>query len=135
MRKPTICLCENKDADQMCSSKCIADQRQCSFHTDSTNTQSFKLLALCCDCTAWFVSDLVGNPNCWFLMHMLNYVTILLNMVTSCLSRHESMTNMHVYVQSVNVRTAGKTILNNKERTTIFTRHGHKVKISLDAPH
>ena len=28
--------------------------------------QSFKLLALCCDCTGQFVSDLVGNPNCWF---------------------------------------------------------------------
>ena len=28
--------------------------------------QSFKLQALCCDCTGQFVSDLVGNPNCWF---------------------------------------------------------------------
>ena len=28
--------------------------------------QSFKLLALCYDCTAWFVSYLVGNSNCWF---------------------------------------------------------------------
>ena len=28
--------------------------------------QSFKLLAIFCDCIAWFVSDLVGNPNCWF---------------------------------------------------------------------
>ena len=28
--------------------------------------RNFKLLALLCDCAAWFVSDLVGNPNCWF---------------------------------------------------------------------
>ena len=26
MRKPTICICENKDADQLCSN-CTADQR------------------------------------------------------------------------------------------------------------
>ena len=28
--------------------------------------RKFKLLALLCDCAAWFVSDLVGTPNCWF---------------------------------------------------------------------
>ena len=28
--------------------------------------QNFKILAFFCDCTAWFVSDLVRNPNCWF---------------------------------------------------------------------
>ena len=78
MRKATICICENKDADQLCNnctadqlcSNCTADQRLCFRHTDSTIPliliQSFKLLAKFCDCTAWFVSDLVGNPNCWF---------------------------------------------------------------------
>ena len=35
MRKPTICTCENKDADQLCS-KYTADQRLCFHHTDST---------------------------------------------------------------------------------------------------
>ena len=51
-----------------------ADQLLCFRHTDSkipllyTCIQSFKLLPLFCDCTTWFVSDLVGNPNCCFLL-------------------------------------------------------------------
>ena len=39
---------------------------QCLFYL----MQSFKLLALLYDCTAWFVSDLVGNPNCWLLVFL-----------------------------------------------------------------
>ena len=35
MRKPDFCLCENKDADPLCSN-CTADQRLCFRHTDST---------------------------------------------------------------------------------------------------
>ena len=35
MGKPTICICENKDADQL-RSKCEADQRLCFRYTDST---------------------------------------------------------------------------------------------------
>ena len=35
MRKPDICLCENKGADQLCSN-CTADQRLCFRYTDST---------------------------------------------------------------------------------------------------
>ena len=35
MRKPTICICENKDADQL-RSNCEADQRLCFRYTDST---------------------------------------------------------------------------------------------------
>ena len=35
MRKPTICLCENKGADQL-RSKCEADQRLCFGYTDRT---------------------------------------------------------------------------------------------------
>ena len=31
----TICLCENKDADQLCSN-CTADQHLCFHYTDST---------------------------------------------------------------------------------------------------
>ena len=27
----------------------------------------FQDIDFCCDCTGRFVSDLVGNPNCWFL--------------------------------------------------------------------
>ena len=35
MRKPTICICENKGADQLLSN-CEADQRLCFRYTDST---------------------------------------------------------------------------------------------------
>ena len=77
MRKSTICICENEDVDQLCSN-CTADQRLCFRHTDSTIpllfiSKGFKLLALRCDCTAWFVSDLVGNTNCWFSHSQASY--------------------------------------------------------------
>ena len=35
MRKPTFCICENKDADQLRGNR-EADQRHCFRHTDST---------------------------------------------------------------------------------------------------
>ena len=35
MRKPDFCLCENKDADQLCSN-CTADQRLCFRDSDTT---------------------------------------------------------------------------------------------------
>ena len=35
LRKPTICICENKGADQLCSN-CTADQRLCFRYTDRT---------------------------------------------------------------------------------------------------
>ena len=35
MRKPTFCICENKDADQL-RSNCAADQRLCFCYMDST---------------------------------------------------------------------------------------------------
>ena len=44
-QKPTICICENKGADQL---------------------RSNKLLACFCDCPGWFVSDLVGTQSCCF---------------------------------------------------------------------
>ena len=67
MRKPTICICQNKVADQLCSS-CTADQCLCFRYTDRTISLLliFKLLAFFCDSTGWFVSDLVGNLDCWF---------------------------------------------------------------------
>ena len=52
MGKPTICIGENKGADQL-RSNCEADQR------------------IFCDCTALFVSDLVGTQIVGFLMHRL----------------------------------------------------------------
>ena len=35
MRKPAFCICENKDADQLCGNP-VADQRLCFRYTDST---------------------------------------------------------------------------------------------------
>ena len=75
MRKPDFCICENKGADQLCGNRtnqlcgnCTTNQRLCFRYTDSTIPLlskceiSFKPLASFCDCTARFVSDLVGNP-------------------------------------------------------------------------
>ena len=65
MRKPTICICENKGADQLRGYR-EADQRLCFRYTDSTipllsKIQNFLSLAIFCACTARFVSDLFGN--------------------------------------------------------------------------
>ena len=70
VRKPTICMGENKDADQLRGNR-EADQRLCFRYTDSTfppllKPKIFKILGFFCDCTGWFVLDLVGIPNCWF---------------------------------------------------------------------
>ena len=65
IRNPTICIGENKGADQLCSN-CTADQRLCFRYMDSTIPLLLKLLALFCDCTDQFVFDLVRTPNCCF---------------------------------------------------------------------
>ena len=41
MRKPAFCICENKDADQLCGNS-EADQRLCFRYTDSTIPLLFK---------------------------------------------------------------------------------------------
>ena len=56
---------ELKSADQLCSN-CTADQCLCfrigkKYNSSSTYTQNFKILALFCDCTDRFVSDLLQN--------------------------------------------------------------------------
>ena len=66
MRKPAFCICKNKDADQLRGNR-EADQRLCFRYTDSTipllsKSEIFKPLTILCGCTAWFVSDLVENP-------------------------------------------------------------------------
>ena len=66
VRKPAFCICENKDTDQLRGNR-EADQCFCFRYTDTTipllsKIQNFKPLAIFCDCTAGFVSDLVGNP-------------------------------------------------------------------------
>ena len=77
MRKPTFCICENKDADQLRGNR-EADQRLCFRYIDSTipllsKIRNFKCLTIFCDCTARFVSDQVGNQNVGFLVTRLTY--------------------------------------------------------------
>ena len=60
-----MCIYENKDADQLRGNR-EADLRLCFGYINSTipllSKYEFKPLAILCGCTAWFVSDLVGNP-------------------------------------------------------------------------
>ena len=68
VRKPDFCICENKEADQLRGNR-VADQRLCFRYTDSTIPllpRNFKPLATMRDCTAFFVLELVGNPEDWF---------------------------------------------------------------------
>ena len=64
--KTGFCICENKDADPLSCNR-EADQRFCFRYIDSTISllpkyESFKPLVILCGRTAWFVWDLVGNP-------------------------------------------------------------------------
>ena len=61
MRKPTFCVCENKDADQLCSNAQLISIFV--FDTQSLffPVPNFKLLICFCDCTARFVSDMFEN--------------------------------------------------------------------------
>ena len=74
MGKPTICIGENKDADQL-RSNWEADQHLCFHYTDSTiPLLSFQPLTIFCDFTAQFVWDLVGTQIVGFLTtHRLIY--------------------------------------------------------------
>ena len=72
MRNPTFCICENKDADLLRGNR-EADQRLCSRYIDRT----IPLLSKS-ECTAWFVSDQVGNQKVGFLMTRLIYIWLRL---------------------------------------------------------
>ena len=84
MKKPTICIGENKDADQL-RSDCEADQRLCFRYTDSTVPGFFlnpKFQAsghLLCLYSPVCVGP-VRKPNCWFsheVAHMLSNKLII----------------------------------------------------------
>ena len=66
MSKQTICICGNKDADQLHGDR-EADQCLCFCHRDSTTISLLsksnisKLLVFFCDDTDQFVSDLFKN--------------------------------------------------------------------------
>ena len=61
MRKPTFCICENKDADQLRGNR-EADQRLCFRYTDSTIRLLPKPEISSRSCTARFASDQVRIP-------------------------------------------------------------------------
>ena len=70
MGKPIICICVIKGTDQLRGNR-EADQCLCFLYMDRVlpllaKIQNFTPLAILCGCTALFVSDLVGNPDCWF---------------------------------------------------------------------
>ena len=74
MRKPTICICQNKGTDQLRGNH-VADQRLCFRYTDSTiPLLKSRISRIACfyDCTARFVLDQVGTQIVDFLMHRLN---------------------------------------------------------------
>ena len=83
MRKPAICICENKGTDQLGGNH-VADQHHFSCKKDSTIPssiiQNFKPLAIFCGCTAPFVSDLVRNLEDGFLVIRLISKTTLLEL-------------------------------------------------------
>ena len=82
MRKPDICICENKDADQLHGDR-EADQRLCFRYTDSTipllPKSEISCLCICvfCDCTARFVSDLVENPEARFSQNEAQVISFI----------------------------------------------------------
>ena len=84
MGKPIICKCENKGADQLRGYR-EADHRLCFRYSDSIVPLLLKSeisgfytnVALVCDCTGRFMSDLFGNHIVGFptrrLISMLSY--------------------------------------------------------------
>ena len=60
MGKPTICIGENKDADQLRGNR-EADQGLCFRYSDSTITLLLKSEIFFCACAGRFVLDLSGN--------------------------------------------------------------------------
>ena len=78
MRKQTICIGENKGADQL-HSNCEADQRLCFRYTDST----IPLLSVS-KISRLYIPVCVGpspNPNCWF-SHAQAHIMSKLSLVT-----------------------------------------------------
>ena len=121
MGKPTICIGENKGADQL-RSNCEADQRLCFRYTDSTRIVplfSKSKISSLCDCTARFVLDLVVTHIVRFLMHRLICICIntcspVLTFSTAvCVSRVVDQTNANHSKISIS-------IVNLQERQKYF---------------
>ena len=86
MRQPTICICENKDADQLRGNR-EADQRFCFRYIDSTipllSKSEISRLLLSSVAVQPGLSDQVGNQNIGFLMTRLKWLIIIYNQVST----------------------------------------------------
>ena len=63
--KSATCIGKSKVTDQHCS-YCQADQCLCFYNTNSTIPLLSNSKISSWECTSWFLSDMVGNQNCWF---------------------------------------------------------------------
>ena len=85
MRKLDFCLGEKRAQNQL-RSNCKADQRLRFRYTDSTipllpKFEISSVLSIFCRCTGWFLSDLVGNPDCLFCHARAHFVFCLLKWI------------------------------------------------------
>ena len=67
---------------QLCS-YCTVDQHLCFRYTCSTTLLLRKSEISSCDYAGRFVSDLVGNPNCWFSHAQAQIINCILGHLTS----------------------------------------------------
>ena len=87
MRKPAFCICENKDADQLYTNR-VADQRLCFRYMDSAipllSKSEFQVSShLLWLYTAWFVSDLVENPEDPFSHNEARMVNVIIELLSN----------------------------------------------------
>ena len=77
MRKQTLCICKNKDADQLGGNHKADLRLQFSPQNNSSTCyiQNFKPLAIFRACTACFVPDLVPNHIVGFLLKWLKFLS------------------------------------------------------------
>ena len=87
MRKPALCICENKGTNQLCGNS-AADQSLCFRYIDGKIPLHPRSISIFCSCTARFVSDLVRNRidrfSCVmpYLVHMQSYYRSFFIMLT-----------------------------------------------------
>ena len=74
MRKPAFCICKNKK--RRSASRISAFFFCCTDSTIPLHNKS--KISILCGCTAWFVSDLVGNPKDQFSHNKAQMVHIMI---------------------------------------------------------
>ena len=99
MGKPTICICENKGADQLRGNR-EADQRLCFRYSDSTiplllksKISSFQLFSVLVQvglCRTWSETQIVGFVThrliCFTILRLHLLKVMMINRKTHCLS-------------------------------------------------